>query len=267
MNHQRFVLALLLWLFAAMEGSVAAAPSDANGGGRVLFVGNSLTYVGNLPAVFDALSGRSESDMASDMIVAPGATLTERVADGTVERALATRKYRFVVLQERGGDLACGFGPQVCANAQEALRVLAHLARTYAAKPILLGTYQGTPAASRRVASAEAAAAAEVGIPYVRVAEPFMQLRDRNPRMSWFAADGMHPGADLTLLEAILLFREVCGSDPSVRAISVRAPIYSFHTPLKPELRSSHESSDLPGVSKGISYESTRMVALLEVSE
>ena len=161
MNHVRFVAALILWLIA-MEASVAAAPSDTSGVGRVLFVGNSLTYVGNLPAVFDALLDRSQGDTASDMIVAPGATLTERARDDTVERALATRKYRFVVLQERGGDFACGFGPEVCVSAREALGILSRLARTHGAQPILLGTYQGSLEASTQVADAEAAAAVEV---------------------------------------------------------------------------------------------------------
>ncbi len=39
---------------------------------RVLFVGNSLVYVGNLPAVFDALARRNGRPVQSDMLVKGG---------------------------------------------------------------------------------------------------------------------------------------------------------------------------------------------------
>lgn len=67
----------------------------------VLFVGNSITYVGNLPAVYDALTGQS---VKSDMFVRGGALLTEFARDPRLEKAIATGGYRLVVLQEQGGQ-------------------------------------------------------------------------------------------------------------------------------------------------------------------
>ena len=55
---------------------------------RLLFVGNSLVYVGNLPAVFDALARRNGRSVQSDMLVKGGATLSDRLEDGSVESAL-----------------------------------------------------------------------------------------------------------------------------------------------------------------------------------
>src|SRR6056297_941890 len=83
------------------------APSNPD---RVLFVGNSLTYYGNVPAIFSALAEASGKPVTSDMIVVGGAELTERVADGTVARALDERRYTALVLQERGGALIGSFG-------------------------------------------------------------------------------------------------------------------------------------------------------------
>lgn len=54
---------------------------------RTLFVGNSLTYVGNLPAVFSALSSANGRTVTGDMIVRGGATLSQRVANGSATDA------------------------------------------------------------------------------------------------------------------------------------------------------------------------------------
>jgi len=43
---------LLLLLLAAMACSTCGASEQQNRAGRVLFVGNSLTYVGNVPAIY-----------------------------------------------------------------------------------------------------------------------------------------------------------------------------------------------------------------------
>ena len=125
---------LLLGLIACfMIGSCMR--SDAPEGLRILFVGNSLTYVGNLPAVLGALSLANDQPTQSDMLVAAGGTLTDRLRDGSVGRAIAKRDYDVVVLQERGGDFACGFGPQVCADARASLSALVDLVRGAQAKP------------------------------------------------------------------------------------------------------------------------------------
>lgn len=115
------LVALLVALLLAL--SLFATPVQAQPGERpaaVLFVGNSQIYVGNLPAVFDALS----------------------------DAAGGAKHYDFVVLQERGGDLVCAFAPESCAESAAAIAELGRLARAHRAKPVLLGTYQKLPRAS-----------------------------------------------------------------------------------------------------------------------
>jgi hypothetical protein len=112
----RTALFVLSCMFAAMVS--AAAPKQPV---HVLFVGNSLTYVGNLPAVLEALATDNGKSLQADMLVKGGATLTEWLESGAVQRVLNARHYDYVVLQERGNDFACGFGPQVCKDARHAL--------------------------------------------------------------------------------------------------------------------------------------------------
>ena len=70
---------------------------------RVLFVGNSLTYVNNLPRLLHAMAasqpGRSAITTAT--YVAPGGTVAERWADGHAAAALRDGHWDVLVLQEQ----------------------------------------------------------------------------------------------------------------------------------------------------------------------
>jgi 3-polyprenyl-4-hydroxybenzoate decarboxylase len=79
-------------LAGALFASACATSPPPRQVDRVLFVGNSLTYVGNLPAVFEALSNANGMPVASDMIVQGGATLAQRLDDGSVAQALAMNR-------------------------------------------------------------------------------------------------------------------------------------------------------------------------------
>jgi hypothetical protein len=50
--------------------------------------------------------------------------------------------------------------------------------------------------------------------------------------MRWLDRDGMHPGPDLTLLMAVLLYRELRGVAPPTTDIVVHAPIYGVRSGL-----------------------------------
>jgi hypothetical protein len=255
--------AQLMAIAMAMLGLAWARPSFELEPRPVLFVGNSLTYVGNLPAVFDAIPASGGHETKSHMLVAAGATLTERLNDGSVAKALSEKRFEIVVLQERGGDFACGFGPEVCANSNRALAQLAHMIRTHGATPILLGTYQGTREGAARIETAEAKAASEAGVEYVPVANLFIELRTRFRTMAWFASDGMHPGPDLTLLEALLLYKHINGGLPPATRISVRAPIFTNKAPPL-EVRAASSMKDTIGTSDRIEYGRNRVATLLD---
>lgn len=197
---------------------------------RLLFVGNSLTYVGNLPAVLDTLAASHKKPLQSDMIVKGGATLTERVADGAVERALAAKRYDYVVLQERGGDIICAFGPTSCEDAETSLGALTRIVQAHGSTPILLGTYQAVPAASRALVAAEYTAASRLSIAYVPVSDHFQTAKQSAPAAEWFYTDGAHPGHDLILLQAMLLYRQVFDTLPESDGFTVHAPMYEPST-------------------------------------
>ena len=216
----------LLILFASALCASCTSPMPPGEVPHVLFVGNSLTYVGNTPAVFAALSRRGDHPVVAEMIVEGGATLSQRLKDGSVARALSARKYSTVVLQERGGDLLCSFGPSSCEESRQAIAALTALAMSGGAKVVLLGTYQSMPRISVALVEAESAAAGEAGILYAEISKKLQVLQKELPETQWFDPDGMHPSSNLALLNALTLFEVLYNTEPPAGTLIVRAPIY-----------------------------------------
>lgn len=255
----------LLVLTALLLCASCTAMQMENQPERVLFVGNSLTYVGSLPAVFSALATANSHPVKSDMIVRGGATLSQRVADGSITRALEQNQYTTLVLQERGGALMCSFGPDSCVRSREAIKTLVELARKNDLKVVLLGTYQGLQSASRRLVEAESAAAAEIGIPYIEVSETLGHLRSAAPELTWFYTDGMHPGKHLILLDAIQIYRQLFGVYPEANSFTVNAPIYTTNSGLTETLRAADAPPPKANTPKEISYSSETINKLLSI--
>jgi len=235
---------------------------------RVLFVGNSLTYYGNVPAVFSALAEANGTSVVSDMLVAPGASLSERVADGSVARALDERQYTALVLQERGGTLAGFFGSDALDQSRQAVKTLAAIAGEKGVGVLLMGTYQRHPDASERLVEAESSAASEAGISYIEVSAKLQRLTEAAPDLTWFADDGAHPGKHLALLNAMLVHKAVLGSLPETDPLDVRAPIYGGNSGLDATLRHAEGSPPRVGTPREIRYSSEALgmiVAALKV--
>ena len=238
MRH--WIAFLLLLALSICPRAMAQEPPQ-----RVLFVGNSLTYYGNLPATFAAMAEANGHPLQAAMLVEAGATLQQRVADGSALQALATYQPDVVVLQERGGDLMGWPDEQAGEQSRQAIRTLAQAGRDAGARVLLLGTYQSNPQASAVLVEQEGDAAKDAGIAYVEVSESLRRLSGTQPALVWHATDGMHPGPALTLLDAIQLHRSVFGSLPT-QGFEVAAPIYADNSGLHAELRNADAPAPHP---------------------
>ncbi|OYT90148.1 MAG: hypothetical protein CFE43_19735 [Burkholderiales bacterium PBB3] len=237
-------LSLFIVYFAAILCAGCTSAPQAREPLRLLFVGNSLTYVGNLPAVVDALAATNHRLVQSDMIAKGGATLTQHRSDGSVARALLSKNYDYVLLQERGGDFICSFGPSSCHEAEASLAELTRLAKMQGAKVILLGTYQQLAAVSVALVEAEATAATRLSITHIPVSQYFQAGVASKHQADWLDKDGAHPGHDLILLEAMLLYRHLFGALPGSSSFSVHAPMRGSAS----ELTSHNYTADRVGV-------------------
>lgn len=260
--HKWMLLLAMLFTSAANAAAARTEPT------RALFVGNSLIYVGNLPATFAAMSEANGHPVHSQMIVRGGATLSQRVADGSVQQALKTQRPAMLVLQEQGGALLCMPNKDACTQSQAALIALSEAASKSGARALLLGSYQGNPRASVALVERESAAAKQAGIPYVEISEALRNASAAAPDLKWFDADGMHPGPALTLLDAIQLYRAIHGRFPE-RGFTVDAPIYGPTSGLDATLRDATAPPPLSDTPTRITYsdaEVQRINAMLQAT-
>ncbi len=257
----KFLAALLMLSYLLASGAGAATPKPV----KVLFVGNSLTYVGNLPAVLAALATENGKALQAGMLVKDGASLTQWLDSGAVQRALTANHYDYVVLQERGNDFACGFGPQVCKDSRHALHALAGIARGTGAKPILLGTYQVDHEASETLVTAESKAAHQDAMPYIAVSGRLNAGRKQFAYFDWFAKAG-HPGHDLVLLEAVLLYQQLYGGLPEAKPLEVRAPMFVPGSRFAPPAPTSMPLLPEMPLAGGYGYARQELTAALELA-
>src|SRR5256712_3057541 len=75
--------------------------SEASGCTRVLFIGNSYTYVNDLPAMFAGLARSGGHRVETAMVAEGGATLAEHAASAATSAAITSKKWDVVVLQEQ----------------------------------------------------------------------------------------------------------------------------------------------------------------------
>lgn len=193
---------------------------------NILFVGNSLTYVNNLPALFDSWAKHNQHHTHSYMLVEGGATLTERWQDQKVAQALSKRRYDVVILQERGGDVIGSFGEQAQIDAEQGVLKLRDLIYAHGAKVIYLGTYQPHPATSKILHTAEFELTKKLGVNYVAIT-PYLEVGLKHfPKAPWLHTDRAHPGPLLSLLDAMALYRHLFGVENEVRAFTMNAPVF-----------------------------------------
>ena len=263
-GRRAFVAALLALplLSGVWPGSAEAADPPASPV-RVLFLGNSITYVGNLPAVLASLCDASGHNCSVDMIVKGGAALHDRAIDGSLDRATVAHRFDYVVLQERGGDLIDLPDESARKSAESAAESLVLTAHRLGMKPILLGTYQPWPSSDPLVA-AESNLSARLKVPHVAVSNYLECGKRENASLRWLYSDGMHPGSDLTLMMAMALHREIFGSYPKAVPITVRAPIYGASSGLTSESFASAQPVR-PGTASSIDYDAATLQSVLGV--
>jgi hypothetical protein len=220
----RLCLLLLLWI--ALDAPAAGPAREW----RVLFVGNSLTYVNNLPALLRALGESQGAAITTETWAAPGGTLADRWRGGHVAEALRTRRFDVVVLQEQGGHLAaCMASAQEqrrapCAASLRAYRDIARLAQEHGARTLLFQTWgpdrkwQDNLDRSLRMVSDRTSA------PIFDAAGALEALHEALPETVLYP-DGRHPSTQASLMLALALYREVTGATPVARDLRVRAPL------------------------------------------
>lgn len=208
---RRQCAALVAWiaLSACTGGTTAFAPLPA-GGHHVLFIGNSLTYVNDLPGTLAGLAAAAGDTIRTTTVAFPDYALEDHLAQGDAARAIAVGGWQYVVMQQ---------GPSaVEANRQNLIqKTIAFDAQVRAAggRSALYSVWpQSVNIADfpRSIASYKMAADAVHGL-FLPVGSAWQAAWARDPALSLYQGDGLHPTGIATYLAAAVMFERITGKD------------------------------------------------------
>jgi hypothetical protein len=244
--HLRALLLLAFALAPAHAADVAAPPQ------KVLFIGNSNTYLNNLPALFAAIALVARPDLpppATDMLVAPGAELKDFDFEDYFRSYLTRERFDLVILQEKGGLLACMSSgvrprPSECQESIDAHKRLAKLAREGGARVLLFGTWSPAPDMTPAVSRGSRQVARMLHAPVVD-AGAIIARAQRADRALPLSYPDSHPKALGSLLIAAALWEAASGQRVPDGAFSAEIPVWPNGTRFN-LLRPVSRQADLP---------------------
>ena len=251
-SHRLLRSVAVVLLLAAGSFGAGATPAPVRPQLRVLFVGNSLIYTNNLPGLLRALAEAQPSGprIATETYVAPGGTVAERWEDGKVAAALASGGWDAIVLQERGGMLACMADndlrqhPQ-CRASERAHTDFAELAATHGTRTLLLATWGLDQTAQHQMDRAlkRLASRIEPGDAAATVVPAGSTLRLFASRHSWLGTfpDGIHPSTQASLIMAAQLYRALTGRDAQAVDVVIDFPLLPVNALIKPDVALEHQ--------------------------
>ena len=207
---------------AAVSGSRLAGPHGAETK-TVLFVGNSLTYVNDLPGLVEALARGGEGPtLRVEMVAFPDYSLEDHWNRGTAVRMINGSRWTVVVLQQ-GPSAAEGNRALLVDYARRFAEIIHQVGGT----PAL---YMVWPTADRpedftgASASYRQAAAAVDGL-LLPVGDAWRAAWRRDSTLKLYAADGLHPSLAGSYLAALVIAqaltsRSALGMPDSLRLTS-----------------------------------------------
>lgn len=275
------IVRTIAWLLLAMAlpaWAQTAAPAPAPSRElRVLFVGNSLTYVNNLPRLLHAMAASQPGMPAITTMTyaAPGGTVAERWADGHAAAALRDGHWDVLVLQERGGLLACMVDSErrqesECRASERAHRDFAELAGSRGSRVLLLATWgpdgdwqRRLDEAIRKLSGKLRSAGADVAV--VPAGSTLRAWARSQPADAPAFPDGVHPGLPASLVMAAQLYRAVAGEDARPHDLAIDFPLLPANALVKPDAPLESQAQ-LAGDGHGLLLKADALAPLLEAA-
>lgn len=194
---------LLLAIVLSLAGSAHAEPL------RVLFIGNSLTYTNDLPAMFERIAAVDGRRVTAEMIALPNYSLGDHLSSG-IRATLARKKFDVIVLQQ---------GPS---SLDESRQLLIRDAKVFASvvpRSTKIAVLMVWPPRARwralpDVAESHRLAAEAVSGVLIPAGTAMQAALERDPQLELFTDDGFHPAMAGTYLAALTVYRTLVGPLP-----------------------------------------------------
>ena len=191
----------------------AVVPTVPTGPGlHVLFVGNSLTYVNDLPNILEAMADSGGQPLLETRMVAkPDYSLEDHWNDGDARTAIAKGGWNVVVLQQGPSSLETSRALLI-----EYAERFAERIRQVGARPAL---YQVWPTADRatdfpRANESYRLAADSVQGVLFPVGEAWLAAQRIDASIPLYAFDGLHPSGEGSYLAALVMYATLYRRSP-----------------------------------------------------
>jgi hypothetical protein len=178
---------------------------------NVLFIGNSLTYENDLPAMLRVLFDSAGLPRARVVAVAkPNFGLEDHWVGGDSHTMIARGGWDYVVLQQ---------GPSATEGRPSLIEYSGRFEPEIRAAGAVPALYMVWPAASRPfdfdgVSDAYRTAAAEVNGVLLPAGDGWRKAWALDPDLRLYGADGFHPSSAGTYLTALVMFQRLTGLSP-----------------------------------------------------
>jgi hypothetical protein len=182
------------------------------GGGRVLFIGNSLTSWNNLPEIVAALADSAGTERIVPSEVTYGDfSLEDHWGRGDSRVAIAHGGWELVVLQQGPSSLEANRALLI-----DYSRRFAGEIRRVGAEPALYGVWPQLPDFQTfdRAIESYALAAQEIDALLFPVGAAWRAAWQREPSLELYSSDGLHPSLAGSYLAALVMYARISGHSP-----------------------------------------------------
>ncbi|MGB8359708.1 MAG: hypothetical protein WCD55_13945 [Bacteroidales bacterium] len=183
---------------------------------KVLFVGNSYIYVGNLPHLVSIISDSCKTKLITRKSVIGGASLSEHwngMKGLKTKELICNGNFDIVVLQDQ--SLAAVNQPD---SLRKYVRLFCDYIRDNNARPFLYLTWarEKSPEQQEIISKVYREAAAENNATVVPVGEAWALARNMNPNYQLYFRDGSHPSTDGAILTACVFVAVILNEIPDL---------------------------------------------------
>jgi hypothetical protein len=215
---------VLLTLVAIAIGLMQPAPL------RVLFIGNSLTYANDLPAIVSAIGQAEGHPITCDVVASPDFSLEDHWQRGEARAAIARGGWTTVVLQQ---------GPSAL---MESRALLVEYTRRFDREIRKSGAstalYMVWPSQQRRgdfagTSASYGAAARAVGGRLLPVGDAWREAWRLDRRLALYGPDGFHPSPLGSALAGLVIFQGLTGRHARGLPANVHATVQETEVLLK----------------------------------
>lgn len=190
---------------------------------RVLFIGNSYTYVNDLPGMFARLAEASHRTVETDALAEAGETLADHAATSETDATLSGNGWNVVVLQEQSAT------PLLAADRQlkmySAARLLVGTIRAVGARPVFFVTpayrdglrqygFSDYAAMQAAIDKAYLSIAQELKVTVAPVGDAWSAASHKSADTTLWQADGSHPTVQGTYLDACVFYATLFHQSP-----------------------------------------------------